>query len=80
MLSLSLLFFVSSVLVKLGGFRFAPLFTTFGLCVCILVTWFGNIVAEGTYLGYHTKRVVSGLRLSIVLFILSECFFFLSFF
>jgi len=80
LLSLSLMFFILSLLVFLSGSSYAPLFTSLGLCASIIFTWFGNIVTEGTFLGFHTKRVVSGLRLSIVLFIVSECFFFLSFF
>ena len=42
--------------------------------------WFRDIVREGTYQGAHTSKVQSHLRLGIILFILSEVMFFLSFF
>jgi len=42
--------------------------------------WWRDIVIEATYLGFHTIRVQAGLRLGISLFIVSEAFFFLSWF
>lgn len=42
--------------------------------------WWRDISREGTYQGLHTKKVVEGLKLGIILFIVSEVFFFLSFF
>lgn len=48
--------------------------------VCSVILWFWSIILEGTYLGFHTHRVRSGLRLGFVLFIISEVFFFVSFF
>jgi len=39
--------------------------------------WWRDIVIEAVYLGLHTIRVQSGLRLGIFLFIVSEAFFFL---
>ncbi|PNF34264.1 Cytochrome c oxidase subunit 3, partial [Cryptotermes secundus] len=39
-----------------------------------------DIVREGTYQGLHTKKVTKGLRWGIILFIISEVFFFISFF
>ena len=38
------------------------------------------MIKEGTYMGCHTSLVVRGLRVGIALFILSEVFFFVSFF
>jgi len=48
--------------------------------LCITGFWLTDVVFEGTLLGCHTIAVQSGLRLSIVLFILSEVMFFASFF
>jgi len=48
--------------------------------VLLLFLWFGSIVVESTYVGAHTQRVQVGLRLGFFLFILSEVFFFVSFF
>lgn len=46
----------------------------------VLRFWFSNFIKEGTYFGFHTFRVQKGLRLGVSLFIISEIFFFLSFF
>lgn len=42
--------------------------------------WWRDIVREGTFQGKHTNKVVKGLKLGIILFIVSEVFFFISFF
>jgi len=48
--------------------------------ILLLFLWFRSIVVESTYTGAHTTRVQVGLRLGFLLFILSEVFFFISFF
>lgn len=55
---------------------------TFGLLFIFLVVfqWWRDIVREGLYLGYHVNFVVVGLKYGIILFIVSEVFFFISFF
>lgn len=50
---------------------------------CILLTiyqWWRDIIREGTFQGHHTPVVQKNLRYGIILFILSEAFFFLGFF
>nr|NP_659319.3 cytochrome c oxidase subunit III [Phataginus tetradactyla] len=42
--------------------------------------WWRDIVREGTFQGHHTKTVQKGLRYGMVLFIISEVFFFIGFF
>nr|AHN95691.1 cytochrome c oxidase subunit III [Trigonotylus caelestialium] len=42
--------------------------------------WWRDIVREGTFQGKHTLKVVNGLKLGMILFIISEVFFFISFF
>nr|YP_010128174.1 cytochrome c oxidase subunit III [Tropidothorax cruciger]QPP20743.1 cytochrome c oxidase subunit III [Tropidothorax cruciger] len=42
--------------------------------------WWRDIVREGTFQGKHTLKVVEGLKLGMILFIISEVFFFISFF
>jgi len=53
-----------------------------GLALLFLSCWFwwGSVIRESTYGGFHTIRVQSGLRIGIFLFIVSELFFFLGFF
>lgn len=42
--------------------------------------WWRDVSRERSLQGYHTKQVMRGLRLGIILFITSEVLFFLSFF
>ena len=42
--------------------------------------WWRDVCREGTYQGKHTILVSNGLRWGIILFIISEIFFFISFF
>ena len=35
---------------------------------------------EGTFMGFHTSKVVDGLKLGVILFIISEAMFFFSIF
>nr|QUB07181.1 cytochrome c oxidase subunit 3 [Spilopyra sumptuosa] len=46
----------------------------------IMYQWWRDITREGTYLGLHTYSVTMGLRWGMILFIISEIFFFISFF
>ncbi len=45
-----------------------------------LIFWWKNVVIEASYQGYHTKNVQTGLKIGILLFIVSEVCFFVSFF
>nr|UGB90563.1 cytochrome c oxidase subunit III [Archichauliodes diversus] len=51
--------------------------------IIILLTmlqWWRDITREGTFQGHHTLIVTTGLRWGMILFIVSEVFFFISFF
>lgn len=52
---------------------------TIGIILC-LFTWWRDITRESTYQGSHTKIVVKGLKIGIIIFITSEIIFFTSFF
>lgn len=45
------------------------------LIICIF-QWWRDVIRERTYQGFHTNKVIKGLKLRILLFILSEIFFF----
>lgn len=53
-----------------------------GIIVVIMtmIVWWRDVIREGTYRGDHTERVQKGLRLGMILFIVSEVLFFFSFF
>lgn len=50
-----------------------------GTFLCIF-QWWRDVTREATFQGCHTSAVYSGIRLGIILFIISEVLFFFSFF
>nr|QNE85680.1 cytochrome c oxidase subunit III [Phaonia fuscata] len=63
-------------------YYFNPYMFLLGNFITILCTyqWWRDISRESTFQGLHTIKVVNGLRWGMILFILSEVMFFLSFF
>ena len=55
-------------------------FLGFTIILIVITQWWRDISREGTIQGLHTSIVELGLRWGIALFIVSEVFFFLSFF
>nr|YP_010727952.1 cytochrome c oxidase subunit III [Bothrogonia tortilla]WDZ68133.1 cytochrome c oxidase subunit III [Bothrogonia tortilla] len=53
-----------------------------GIMITLLtmIQWWRDIIREATYQGLHTKKVTTGMKIGMVLFILSEVLFFSSFF
>nr|YP_002929302.1 cytochrome c oxidase subunit III [Galago senegalensis]BAH69188.1 cytochrome c oxidase subunit III [Galago senegalensis] len=45
-----------------------------------MLQWWRDIIREGTFQGHHTPTVQKGLRYGMILFIISEVFFFAGFF
>jgi len=46
----------------------------------VLILWWTDVIREGTFQGHHTFKVQRGLRLGVILFIVSEVMFFFAFF
>lgn len=71
----------ASGLIKWFHFNDSGLLISASLAL-ILVTfqWWRDVAREGSFIGYHTNIVELGLRWGIILFIVSEIFFFLRFF
>nr|YP_009176322.1 cytochrome c oxidase subunit III [Megaphragma amalphitanum]ALI86571.1 cytochrome c oxidase subunit 3 [Megaphragma amalphitanum] len=55
-------------------------FLGFMMLIFCLFQWWRDVVRESTYQGYHTLKVVEGIKLGMILFIVSEIFFFFSIF
>nr|AAZ05818.1 cytochrome oxidase subunit III [Cyamus erraticus] len=68
-------------LVKWFSFNVMNLFLL-GTTIVILSSgqWWRDVSRESSFQGLHTKKVMTGLRLGVVLFIISEGCFFFSFF
>nr|YP_009944708.1 cytochrome c oxidase subunit III [Encyrtus eulecaniumiae]QGA74464.1 cytochrome c oxidase subunit III [Encyrtus eulecaniumiae]QGA74477.1 cytochrome c oxidase subunit III [Encyrtus eulecaniumiae]QGA74490.1 cytochrome c oxidase subunit III [Encyrtus eulecaniumiae] len=61
------------------SFSFA--LSIFFMLVCLsLFQWWRDVVRESFFQGFHTFNVVKGLKLGMILFIISEVFFFISIF
>jgi len=52
----------------------------FFMILFIMFVWWRDVIREGTIEGQHTSRVQAGLRLGMLLFIVSEIMFFFAFF
>nr|AVE15508.1 cytochrome c oxidase subunit III [Parablepharis kuhlii asiatica] len=77
----------SSIMIMMMGFikfsyEFNETYMLLGILILILSTiqWWRDVIRESTFQGCHTKMVLIGMRWGMILFIISEVFFFLSFF
>jgi cytochrome c oxidase subunit 3 len=52
----------------------------FSIILYVMYTWWRDIIREATFEGHHTFAVQRGLRLGMILFIVSEVMFFFAFF
>jgi cytochrome c oxidase subunit 3 len=82
LVSLALLTTTLSAVMTFHGVSNGPLLLSLGLLSTILTMalWFISVTREATAQGNHTFAVQKGLTLGFLLFIISEVFFFLSFF
>nr|WIA69332.1 cytochrome c oxidase subunit 3 [Linognathus africanus] len=79
LVSLNLLGGVLAVILFFNNWLFYLSFSSLSLAY-IMMLWWRDVIRESTYQGAHTKEVVAGLQLGMILFILSEVMFFFSFF
>lgn len=56
------------------------LFFSFIIIILVMIAWWRDVIREATFQGHHTLVVQKGLRMGMLLFILSEVCFFFSFF
>nr|YP_009526712.1 cytochrome c oxidase subunit III [Meloimorpha japonica]AXY63916.1 cytochrome c oxidase subunit 3 [Meloimorpha japonica] len=61
-------------------FKFNILMVGVIITILTMIQWWRDITREGTYQGTHTYNVNIGLRWGMILFIISEVLFFISFF
>lgn len=81
-ISLSLLALTVGAVMTFHRFTAGTLVLGMGLfsVLLVMICWFRDIVREGTFEGHHTLLVQRGLKLGMILFIVSEVCFFFSFF
>nr|AIM19541.1 cytochrome c oxidase subunit III [Diceroprocta semicincta] len=78
--SIGALTFVSGMVMLFHKHNLFLLYVGVILLLLTMIQWWRDIYREGTFQGLHTSMVVSGLKIGMVLFIISEVFFFISFF
>nr|AHA52505.1 cytochrome c oxidase subunit III [Euurobracon breviterebrae] len=77
---------LSLIIMMIGGvkmfFGLGSSLLILGYLVVIMVfkQWWRDVIRESTFQGAHTLKVMSGIRIGMLLFILSEVMFFISFF
>ncbi|UAT98640.1 cytochrome oxidase subunit 3 (mitochondrion) [Muscidifurax raptorellus] len=80
LMSISLMMLLISVLNWFNNYTFYMLMLSILVSILIMYQWWRDVIRESTYQGYHTKFVVLGLKLGMLLFIISEIMFFFSIF
>ena len=78
--SIGALTFVSGITIMFHKLNYLLLIIGVLLILLTIIQWWRDITREGTFQGLHTIIVVNGLKIGIILFIISEIFFFISFF
>nr|ABB90923.1 cytochrome c oxidase subunit III [Grylloblatta sculleni] len=74
------LIMVSGLVKWFNQFNMSLLILGFMITLLTMIQWWRDVVRESTFQGLHTKAVSKGLRWGMILFIISEVFFFISFF
>jgi len=63
------------------GYAGGASLVSYGLCMILfmMTVWWRDVIREATYEGQHTAIVQKGLRMGMLLFIVSEIMFFFAF-
>nr|YP_010274818.1 cytochrome c oxidase subunit III [Capila translucida]UJV31510.1 cytochrome c oxidase subunit III [Capila translucida] len=72
--------FVTGLIKWFHNFNINLLILGYLIIILTMYQWWRDICREGTFQGKHTISVLMGLRWGMILFIISEIFFFVSFF
>nr|AII02470.1 cytochrome c oxidase subunit III [Astrotischeria sp. MJT-2014] len=78
--AIGVLTLVSGLIKWFHSFNINLLILGYMIILLTMYQWWRDITREGTYQGKHTLYVSMGLRWGMILFIISEIFFFISFF
>jgi len=78
--SFSIFLFLGGLVLCLHSQSLIPIYLGSILLLVCCSCWVVDMITESTFLGYHSSRVQSGIRLAMLLFIISEFFFFFAFF
>nr|AZL93404.1 cytochrome c oxidase subunit 3 [Habroteleia persimilis] len=75
------LFFLMMSMINMFNFKmFYMMYLNFIILFMILLQWWRDTIRESSFQGFHSMNTMEGLKMGMILFIISEIFFFLSFF
>nr|QHQ98488.1 cytochrome oxidase subunit 3 [Microdiplogynium sp. XFX] len=78
--SLTALFTTMGLINMMHNSNFTLIYMAFIMMLLTMFQWWRDITREATFQGYHTLKVLKGMKWGMMLFILSEVLFFMSFF
>lgn len=80
--SLSAFTLMNGAVLYFHFFKYGGYILILGLILVIstMAIWWRDVIREATFEGHHTKVVQKGLKLGVILFIISEIMFFFAFF
>lgn len=81
-MSLSAFITVAGLVAYMHSYTSYSFFFPMGLfaCLVVFILWWADVIVESIKLGLHTTKVKQGLRMGMLLFIVSEVMFFFAFF
>lgn len=80
LISFSLIVVIIITINLFYNFSFVLILHFLGFIVILIFIWWRDVIRERYNQGFHTTKVLDGLKLGIILFIISELFFFIRFF
>nr|YP_009164250.1 cytochrome c oxidase subunit III [Taeniogonalos taihorina]AIE11788.1 cytochrome c oxidase subunit III [Taeniogonalos taihorina] len=78
--SLSIVMFFLSTINFLMNLQYDLLLVSFFLMMLLFYQWWRDVIRESMYQGEHTSYIVKMMKFGMILFIMSELLFFISFF
>lgn len=78
--SLGVWLLTSSIIIWIQYNNFYTLILVFLFMLFLSYSWWKDVIRESLNQGFHYLDVIEGLKIGIILFIISEVFFFVSFF
>nr|QDH82228.1 cytochrome c oxidase subunit III [Parapolybia varia] len=80
LLSINIMYMLIGIIKWFYMFKTELFFLSLINLLLILYQWWRDVVREGTFQGTHTSNMVKNLKTGMILFIVSEIFFFISLF
>uniref|UniRef100_UPI00300161D0 cytochrome c oxidase subunit III n=1 Tax=Sannella crucifera TaxID=3019673 RepID=UPI00300161D0 len=78
--SIGLMTMLSGVVMWFNNYGLISMSMGYTIIMLTMMQWWRDVIREASYQGLHTIKVVNSMKMGMLMFILSEIFFFLSFF